>query len=151
MFFCQVNPTPQQAPKTNGPTSTTNADIAELPIHLTPCLEEWLTNQDHYVTLSDMHAHGACHVLQLIDMTLKDGVPTGDVMLHDGVHYVTAKVSLFIVFCVILCRLVNEYSNQYKAYKVVICKGGEEVCDTSSTTSYPDVQHATCLCYKWIS
>ena len=123
LFFCQVNPTPQQAPKTNGPTSATNADNAELPIHLTPCLEEWLTNQDHYVTLSDMHAHGACHVLQLIDMTLKDGVPTGDVMLHDGVHYVTAKVSLFIVFCVILGRLVNEYSNQYKAYKVVICKG----------------------------
>lgn len=88
--------------RSSGPTSTSNVDTAELPVHLTPCLEEWLTNQDHFITLSDMHTHGGCHVLQLIDMTLKDGVPTGDVMLQDGVHYVTAKVSFICLFdCVV--------------------------------------------------
>ena len=94
----QVNPEVTSARGASGATSKSNVDTSELPVHLTPCLEDWLSNQDHYVNLSDMHSHGGCHVLQLIDMTLKDGVPTGEVMLHDGIHYITAKVIFVFLF-----------------------------------------------------
>ena len=74
--------------------SSSKVDTPELPVTLTPCLGEWLANQDFYVTLSDMYPIGGCHVLQLINISLEGETPTGEVMLHDGVHYITCKVCI---------------------------------------------------------
>ena len=131
-----MNPEVTSAQGTSGATTkSTNVDTSELPVHLTPCLEDWLSNQDHYVNLSDMHSHGGCHVLQLIDMTLKDGVPTGEVMLHDGVHFITAKVTfvfLFLfyvkVYCVHMhfwqCKREFDYIGKNQILVVVVLNTG---------------------------
>ena len=98
-------------------------DNVDLPVTLTPCLGEWLENQDHYVTLSDMHPRGGCHVLQLLHISLDGENPTGEIMLHDGVHYITCKVSLtfdIVVFnvgvscvCLFVCLFVFLFKQKH--------------------------------------
>ena len=62
------------------------------PKQLSRCLVQWKENEDDLGTLSCMIPTCGFFTLQVIEISMLDGEPTGAVVLHDGEAYVSAVV-----------------------------------------------------------
>ena len=60
--------------------------------HLSLCLAEWRDNEDDIGSLSSMIPPCGFLTLQVIDISMVEGVPTGQIVVHDGHCFVSAKV-----------------------------------------------------------
>ena len=60
-------------------------DVSEDPqLPTTICLREWVEKQHQFPTLTDLFPQGHHVTLQILDFTLAEGKPTGQVLLTDG-------------------------------------------------------------------
>ena len=60
--------------------------------HLSRCLAAWRENEEEVGSLSSMIPPCGFLTLQVIDISMVDGVPTGQIVVHDGHCYLSAKV-----------------------------------------------------------
>ena len=62
------------------------------PKQLSRCLVQWKDNEDEVGSLGCMLPASGFFTLQVIEISMVDGEPTGAVVLHDGEAFVPARV-----------------------------------------------------------
>ena len=64
------------------------------PLPTTICLREWVEKQHQFPTLTDLFPQGHHITLQILDFTLAEGKPTGQVLLTDGEVTIPAMLGI---------------------------------------------------------